>query len=424
MLAMFFIGLLALILLGIPISYALGVVALGLVMSTGKLPNMVVVQRAFTGVDSFPLMAIPFFILAGSVMSRGIFSRKLVEFATSCVGHIRGGLGFVGILGSMFFAALSGSAIATSAAIGGMLLPSMEEKGYEKEFSSALIASSSIVGPIIPPSIMMVLYGVSSNTSIATLFLAGIIPGILIGIALMITTYIISVKKNYPFSEKVTGKKKMKALVEALPALFMPIIVLGGIYGGIFTPTEAAVVAVVYAFAIEIFLYREISFKEIFDMFLHSAVNSAIILFIVATAASLSWILTYARIPQTLADTILSVTNNHFVLLLLMQIFLLLVGCIMETNAAVLILTPILVPIMSVAGVDVVHLGIIMIVNLCIGLITPPVGMCLYVTANISKVELGGMIKKVTPFLIAEFAILFLITYVPNIILFLPNIFK
>jgi C4-dicarboxylate transporter DctM subunit len=271
---------------------------------------------------------------------------------------------------------------------------------------------------------MMVLYGVSSSTSIAKLFLAGIMPGILIGIVLVVVTYFISAKRNYPRSEKTSTKERIKSFLSALPALLMPIIVLGGIYGGIFTPTEAAVVAVVYAFGVEIFLYRETHFKEIFDMFLQSAVSSAVILFIVATATSLSWILTYVRIPQTVADTVLSVTNNPAILLLLMQLLLLVVGCIMETNAAVLILTPILAPIMAAAGVDMVHLGILMVVNLCIGLITPPVGMCLYVTANISKIELSGMLKEIVPFLIAELVILFLITFVPSIILFLPSILK
>jgi len=418
------VSLLALILLGMPIGYALG--SIGLILITiegGHTSPIVITQRLFTGVDSFPLMAIPFFILAGKIMSKGNLSKSLIDFAYLLVGRIRGGLGFVAILSSMFFAALSGSAVATAAAIGGSLIPRMEKKGYDKGFSSALIASAAVVGPIIPPSIPMIVYGVTSGCSIGKLFVGGIFPGILIGLSLMGGTYIISAKRNYPRSKlKSSFKIIFKSFLFAFPALLMPIIILGGIYGGIFTPTEAAVVAVVYAFVIELFIYKDTNLKEMFQIITQSALESSVILFIIAAAASVAWVLTQAQIPQTITTNILSITNNKLTLLLLANLILLFAGCLMETNAAILILTPILVPILVHAGVDIIQIGIIMVVNLCIGLITPPLGMNIYVTANISKVKIGTILKNIIPFLILELVALLLITFIPEIVLYLPRL--
>jgi len=416
--------LLTLIFLGLPIGYALGIVGLASAIIKGDIAPIVITQRLFTGVDSFPLMAIPFFMLAGKIMSRGSISKKLVDFAYSIVGCIKGGLSIVTILGSMFFAALSGSAVATASAIGGIMLPSMKEKGYDEDVSAALVASASVVGPIIPPSIPMIVYGVVSGASIGRLFLGGILPGILLGLSLIGVAIYISVKRNYPSSERNSFKEVFKSFLAAIPALLMPIIVLGGIYGGIFTPTEAAVVAIVYALLVEIFVYKGLNLKEIPQLFTQSALESSLILFVIATAAGLSWVLTSAQIPQMITANLLSITNNKLVLLLLMNLILLFTGCIMDTNVAILILTPILVPTLIQAGVDIIHIGIIMVVNLCIGLITPPVGMCLYVAANISGVEVGSIIKRTIPFLIAELVILFLITYIPEIVLYLPSLLR
>lgn len=386
--------LLLLIFLGVPIGYALGIIGLISAIIKGDIAPIVITQRLFTGVDSFPLMAIPFFMLAGKIMSSGRISTMLVNFAYSLVGSIKGGLSIVTILGSMFFAALSGSAVATASAIGGIMLPSMKEKGYDEDISSALVASASVIGPIIPPSIPMIVFGVVSGASIGSLFMAGIFPGILLGIGLMLVAYFIAIKRKYASDKKSSLKEIFDSFLKAFPALLMPIIILGGIYGGIFTPTEAAVVAIVYALVIEIFYYKGLKIKDLPHIFAESALEGSLILFIIATASGFSWVLTSAQIPYMITKNILSITSNPIVLLLLMNIILLITGCIMDTNVAILILTPILVPILTQAGVDIIHIGIIMVVNLCIGLITPPVGLCLYVTASVAKIEVSAVIKR------------------------------
>ncbi len=413
------------IFIGIPIGYALGILGLISALLIGDINTLVITQRLFTGVDSFPLMAIPFFMLAGRIMSTGKTSKVLVDFAYCLVGTITGGLNIVAIIGSMFFAALSGSAVATASAIGGILLPSLKEKKYDENVSAALIASASVVGPIIPPSIPMIVYGVVSGASIGTLFIAGILPGIMIGIFLILASYFMAKKRQYPVGEdKYTSNEVFRRFIKALPALLMPVIVLGGIYSGVFTPTEAAVIACVYGLIIEAIFYRSLSIKELPGVFAHSAMDAALILFVIATASGFSWVLTSAQIPLLVSNSILSISDNPTVLLLLVNIILLITGTIMDTNVAVLILTPILVPILVNVGVDIIHIGIIIVVNLCIGLITPPVGMCLYVAANVSRVPVEKIIKASIPFLVVELVALFLITYIPQISLFIPTILK
>ena len=417
--------LLLLIFIGVPIGFSLGLLGLFSALMIGDINLVVITQRLFTGVDSFPLMAIPFFMLAGRIMSTGSISKVLVDFAYALVGGIKGGLNIVAILGSMFFAALSGSAVATASAIGGILLPPMKEKGYDEDVSAALVASASVIGPVIPPSIPMIVYGVVSGASIGALFMAGIIPGILLGIALMIPAYIIAKKRNYPSENTPRSKRGLgKSFIKAFPALLMPVIVLGGIYGGIFTPTEAAVIACAYGILIEAVYYRSLRLKDLPQLFGRSALDASLILFVIATASGFSWVLTSAQIPHLVAKTVLGISSNPIVLLLLVNLILLVTGCIMDTNVAVLVLTPILVPILLQAGVDLVHIGIIIVVNLCIGLITPPVGMCLYVASNVSKVPVNIIIKSTVPFLVMELIVLFLVTYVPPLSMFLPSILR
>ncbi len=418
----FCVLMIVLIICGVPVAYVLGSLALMLLKMQTTLPTVVIVQRMFTGIDSFPLMAIPFFIFAGSIMSRSIFSKKLIDFAYALVGHVRGGLGMVAVLGCMFFAALSGSAVATAACIGAMMIPTLRERGYDDDFSSALVASASVMGPIIPPSVPMIVYGVASGASIATLFMCGIVPGILLGVSLAVVSYFTAKKRKYPVAEKLPWKDRLKSFWHAFPALLMPLIILGGIYGGIFTPSEAAVVAVVYGLLLEVLVYKQLSAKELFQIAVDSAISSAAIMIVIAVAASVSWVLTGLQIPQRITTAVLSVTQNKNLLLLIVNGILLIAGCFMETNAAILILTPIFVPIMSSVGVDPVLLGIIMIVNINIGLITPPVGMCLYVVRGISKVDFGKMLRAVVPMLIAELIVLLIVTYAEPLVMFLPNL--
>ena len=422
---LFSILLILLIIIGVPVGFSMGALSALLLKLETNLPLVAIVQRMSSGVDSFPLMAIPFFIFAGSIMSRGIFAKKLIDFAYALVGHVRGGMGMVAVLACMFFAALSGSAVATAACIGALMIPSMTRLGYDDDFSSALVASSAVMGPIIPPSVPMIVYCcATTGASIATMFMAGVIPGVLLGISLMIVCYFTAKKKGYPVGEKLSAKEKFKNFIHAIPALMMPLIILGGIYGGIFTPTEAAVVAVLYAVLLELVFYRDMTLKEFFKIAEDSAISSAGILFVIATANAVSWVLATLRVPQMLTDAVLGFTNSKFVLLLLVNIILLIAGCFMETNAAILILAPILAPIMASVGVDAIYLGIIFIVNINIGLITPPVGMCLYVVDNISKVDFGKMLRRVIPMLIAEIAVLLLLTYCEPIIKFLPNLIE
>ena len=418
------VALIICIFFGMPIGFSLGVSALCSLASWGSVPLKLMVQRMFTGIDSFPLMAIPFFMLAGELMFSGGMLTRLFKFADALVGHIRGGLGHVNIVASMLFAGITGSALADTAALGSMEIPMMVEGGYDVDYSAAITAASSIVGPIIPPSIPMVIYAVAAgNVSIAALFLAGAIPGILIGVAMMIYNYIVSLKRNYPRREtRITLMEFIRIFRRAILVLMMPIIILGGILSGIFTPTEASAVAVAYAVIVGFFVTHELDFKGLARALLNSGIGSGVVLVVVGMSSIVSWILATQQVPQIAANFFLSLTDNPFIYLLCVNALLLFLGCFMDPTPAIILVTPILTPIAIALGIDPLHFGLVVVINLIIGLITPPVGLCLFIACGIAKISLERISKAVLPFVLVEIAVLFLITYVPSICLFLPKL--
>lgn len=415
------ISLIVLIVLNVPIALSIGFASFIAIWTVGKVPLFLVSQRMFSGCDSFPLLAIPLFMVAGGLMDRGGISKRLIDFATAFVGHISGGLGIIAILACMFFAAISGSAPATVVAIGSIMIPAMIQAGYDKSFSVALLAAAGTIGVVIPPSIPFVTYGVTMNSSIGKLFAAGMIPGILMGLSLMFVCYIISKKNGYRAdSTKQIGK--WAALKESFWCLFMPVIILGGIYGGVFTPTEAAGVACFYAMIIGIFVYRELNFKALYECLHCAAVPSAMVMIIIACATAMGWITTAEQIPQTVANYMTGVTESKFMMLLLLNVFLLFVGCLMELNAAIILLGPILLPLLGQYHIDPLHFGVVMVVNLAVGLLTPPLGVNLFVANGLRRdVEFKAIIVNSFPMLMVLFALILLLTYVPQVSLFLTH---
>ncbi|WP_332646107.1 TRAP transporter large permease [Lysinibacillus sp. 54212] len=402
------------LLLSIPVGFALLLASLGTIILTDvEIPFSILTQVLVTSNDSFPLMAIPFFILAGVLMGRGGVSERLLNIANSFVGHYRGGFAIAAVLTAMFFSAISGSGPATVAAIGSIMIPEMVKRGYKKTFATALIAASGTIGIVIPPSIPLVIYGVSSGTSIGELFKAGIIPGFIMGGALMIWVYIHAEKEKYTPDPRVTWKGRLHHINRGKGALLMPIVILGGIYGGIFTPTEAAVIAVVYGLVLSFFIYRELNWRDTIALFYDSALSTGSIMVIVAAAAVFGRILTLEQIPNNVATTMLSLTENPWVFLLLVNVLLLIVGTFMETIAAVIILTPILLPLSTQMGIDPVHFGIIMIVNLSLGFITPPLGLNLFVASSVSEIKVVQISKSIIPGFVALVIVLLVITYIP-----------
>jgi len=367
-----------LFIINVPIAVALGLSASIVIIIQDSVPLIAVMQRMFNAVDSFPLLAIPFFILAGKLMESGGISGRLIHLANVVFGRIRGGLAIVSIIACAFFAAISGSAAATTAAVGSLLIPAMVKKGYDKNFSTAIQAAGGTVGIMIPPSVPLILYGVTASVSISDLFVAGIIPGLFVVLSLIILVYSISLMKGYGGGEIFGFNDFLIAFKDAILALLMPVIILGGIYGGIFTPTEAAVVAVIYGLIVGLFIYREIKWKDLINIFTSSIVTTSVIMFIIAGASIFGYLLTRERVPAMLTELMLNFTESWIVALLIINLILLIVGVFMETAAAIIILTPILAPIAVAMDINLVHFGIIMIVNLAIGFITPPVGINLF----------------------------------------------
>ncbi|WP_368503918.1 TRAP transporter large permease [Alkalihalophilus sp. As8PL] len=406
--------------LSVPIGIALGLATLVTILYSGSIPVEFLVQGLITSVDSFPLMAVPFFILAGEIMGKGGISNRLFLFANSIVGNKTGGFAIATIITCMFFAAISGSGPATVAAIGGIMIPAMVRQGYDKKFATALVAAAGSLGVIIPPSIPMVIYGVVGSASIGDMFIAGIIPGVLVGMGLMIYAYFHSKKKGYVGSpEKTSLKNILRSAWEAKWALLIPVIILGGIYGGIFTPTEAAVIAVVYGLIAGLLLYRELKIKDLPRVFADAALTTSTVLIIVGSATAFGRLLTIEQIPNQVAEAMLTISENPIVLILLITVLLLIVGCFMDTLAAIIILTPILLPIAVNLGYDPIHFGIIMVVNLAIGFITPPLGVNLFVGSGISGLSIETLSKAIIPFFVAMLATLLLIVFIPELSLWL-----
>ena len=411
-------------LLTVPVGIALGVGTLAAVMASDLMNFSTIIRSLYQGSNSFPLMAVPFFVLAGTLMSSGGVSKQLLDLAAIGFGRRTGGLALVTIAACMFFGAISGSAAATVAAIGVLMVPDMLRRGYSRSFSSALIASAGSLGAIIPPSLSMVIYGVATNASIPELFLGGIIPGILLGVGMMLYSYSHSKKKGYVGSDKVyTAKEKFEIFWEAKWAIVVPIIILGGIYGGIFTPTEAAVVAVVYGWIVGTFVYKELTLKDLPKDLLQAAIVTATLLVIIGTSKAFGQVLTLEQIPTKIADLIRTISENKIVILLMINALLLIVGTFMETLAAIIILAPMLLGIIQQLGIDPVHFGLIMCVNLAIGYVTPPLGANLFVSASVTGTRFSEICRGAIPFIISMIVTLMLLTYIPQLTMFLPKFF-
>lgn len=410
-------------LIGFPIAFSLGLVSLGQILIDG-FPPLVAVQRMFTGADSIALTAIPLFIVSGGLMYKGGMSKKIVNFADLLIGHFPSGLAMVSILACMFFAAITGSAIAATAAIGGIMIPLMVERGYDKKFCAPLLACGGSIGPIIPPSIPLLIFGVMTNVSVAKLFIGGFIPGALMGVGLMVYCYFIGKKRNYIGREtKAPGIEVLKAGKDALLALLMPVIIIGGIMSGAFTPTESAAIAVVYALVVGMFIYRDLTFKDLWDVFVDSAKSTGQVLLVVAFASLFTWVITVNNVPQQVGAFLADNINSKYTLLLVVNIILLIAGTFIDTTSAIVIFTPLFLPLVQSFGIDLIHFGVVMVVNLSIGMCTPPLGVCLFVSGSIAKVSLKEQFRDLLPMIGVLLVVLLLITYIPQLVLILPNFF-
>ncbi len=418
------LGLFIMFLLGIPISFALGMTSLG-ILNAQDFNLLIVIQRMFGGVDSIALIAIPLFMLSGELMYRGGMSKRLVDFADTLLGHFPSGLAMVSILACMFFAAITGSAIAATAAIGGIMIPLMKEKGYDYTFSAPLLACGGSIGPIIPPSIPLLVYGTLANVSVGALFIGGVIPGILMGIGLMIYCYFIGKKRHY------VGRESAATLADILStgkdtvlALIMPIIIIGGIMSGIFTPTESGAVAVFYALVVSTLIYRQMNWKTFWEALVNSAKSSGQVLIVVACASLFTWVITVNQVPQSVTAYLQETVSNKYALLLIINIVLLIAGTFIDTTSAIVIFAPLFIPLVKTLGIDLIHFGLIIAVNLTIGMCTPPLGVCLFVSGSIAKISLKEQMHDLLPMLGVLLIVLLLVTYIPELTLFLPKIFK
>ncbi|MEA2016382.1 MAG: TRAP transporter large permease [Actinomycetota bacterium] len=413
-----------LLLAGCPIAFALGITAvLTFVRMDEPVLLMLVPQRFFSGINLFALMAMPFFMLAGDIMNKVRITHRLVKLANVLVGQIQGSLAYVNILASIFFAGLTGAAVSDTSALGTMLIPAMVEEGYDKPFSAAITAASSVIGPIIPPSIIMVIYGAMMHVSIAGLFAAGIVPGIMVGASLMISVKYFAKKRNYPVGGKKSDFKEiLVSFKDAFFPLLMPIIILGGILSGVFTPTEAAAIAVIYALLVGFFVFKNLKLRDIPELIYNMVRNSGSVFIILSAAAILSWILASEQIPEKAGALILQISENKYIVLLIINVMLIILGMFMDMTAALIILGPILHPLAISVGIHPLHFGIIMVVNLNIALMTPPLGACLFVACGISKLTLEEISIAIWPFILIEFLVLMLVTYIPILSMFVPKL--
>ncbi|MCO6476586.1 MAG: TRAP transporter large permease subunit [Phaeodactylibacter sp.] len=411
--------------IGVPVAWSIGISSL-LTMLVGipAIPSFTTVaQRMATGLDSFALLAIPFFILAGQIMNRGGIARRLVKFAKSLVGALPGGLAHVNIIAAMLFGAIAGSAAAAASAIGSFMTEEMEKEGYSKQFAAAVNITSSTTGLIIPPSNILIVYSLASGgVSIAALFLAGYVPGILTGLFLMTVAAVWAKRKGFSRGKRSTLREVVRSFLDALPSLLLLIVVIGGIVAGIFTATEASAVAVLYCLVLT-YIYKEVSWKDLPDIFLASVGTTAIVMLLIGTSMSMSWIMAYENIPQDITDILLSVSDSKVVILLIINLILLFVGIFMDMTPAVLIFTPIFLPVVTEIGMDPTHFGIIMVLNLCIGLCTPPVGSVLFIGVGVAGTTIEKVVRPLLPLFIAMIVALIIVTYVPGLSLWLPGVF-
>lgn len=421
MLVIMLIALLALLLLGVPIFAALGLASLLYIHMAG-IPPLIVIQQMFNGIDQFALLAVPFFILAGILMNSARITDEIFGFARAMVGHLPGGMGHVNITASVIFSGMSGTAVADAGGLGTVEIKAMRDQGYPASFAIGITAASSTIGPIIPPSLAMIVYGVSSNESIGQLFAAGIVPGMMMAIALHVMVWRMSVRHGYPREARTSWREALASLRTSFPALVTPIIIIGGILAGIFTPTEAAVVAVIYAVVIGMFWYRALSIRSLLRGLLETFETTAIVMLMVSASAVFGWILVRENIASAFSESILSLASEPWQALLLLNIILLVAGMFMETVAIILILTPIFMPVLASFGIDGVQFGIIMVLNLMVGLITPPIGLLLFVMARIADAELSTVIRACLPFMIPLVIVLVLITLIPALTLTVPSL--
>ncbi len=410
--------------IGLPVVFGLLAAPGLLLFLNGQEKDITLLYRnVYNGMDSFPLMAIPFFMLAGELMNKGGITMRLVEFSQALMGHLRGGLAHVNVLSSMLFAGLSGSAVADTSALGSMLIPAMKKQGYSVRFSAAITAASSVIGPIIPPSGIMIIYAYVMGESVAALFLAGIVPGTLVGIGLMLTIKIMADRYDFPVaSRKNNWAERGQASLRAFFPLLTPVIILGGILGGIFTPTEAAAVAVAYALFIGLFILRSLTISELPDVLIRAGITSAVVMLLVGAAMAFKTVVSLSHAPEQLAAYILTLSENPLILLFLINLLLFVVGMFLDAGPAIIILGPILGPIFLSLGVDPIHFAIIMSVNLTVGLATPPMGLVLFVASAVSKEKVENIARAILPFLAVEISVIFLITYVPAISMTIPRL--
>ncbi len=404
--------------IGVPVAFSIGLAAVA-VLFAGGVDRLVVVQRMFAASDSFSLIAIPFFIFAGDLLASGAISKRLVAFAESLVGSIRGGLSIVSVVAGMFFAAISGSGAATTAAVGATLIPELKDRGYNAESSAALIASAGTIGVVIPPSVPMVLYAVVAEQSVTRLFQNGFLPGVLMGLMLIVISLWQAYKFDYPKGTPFSFRNVWATLKRSIWGLLMPLIILGGIFSGYFTPSEAAVIAVVYALIVSAFVYKDLTFQSLYKIMVGSVKTSAIIMIIIGCSGVFGWVLANWKIPETIATAVLSVSSNKFVILFLVSVIVLIAGVFMETSSAVIILTPVFLPLMKALGVDLIHFGILFTVGIAIGMITPPVAINLFVASSITGMPIERIAKAVLPYLLGLIVIFFMIVYIP---VFIPGI--
>jgi len=412
--------------LGVPIAFSLGLSTLATMLVTMDFSPAVttIAQRMAGGINSFALLAIPLFVLSGQLMARGGIARRVVDFSKALIGSVPGGLAFVNVISCMLFGAISGSAVAATSAIGGFMIPEMNKAGYDKNFNAAVTATAATTGMLIPPSNILIVYAVASGgVSIAALFIAGYLPGILVGLTLMAVCAVYAKRHNFPAGQRVPFRVLAHCTLAALPSLFLIVLVIGGIIAGIFTATEAGAIAVLYAWVLSQFIYREINLADLKALLLKSAETTAIVMFLIATSMAMSWILAYENIPANVADFLINLSDNPIVILLLINLVLLMVGIFMDMTPAVLIFTPIFLPVAVNLGMSPLHFGIMMVLNLCIGLCTPPVGSILFVACAVAKTSISQIVRPMIPMFVAMFVALMAVTYVPALSEALPRFF-